>query len=193
MTDTTNPPMQNVIEDKPMKKISAIAWTATVFLLFAGTRAAQAEDAVPAALQPPAGYTIAFTAKATGVQIYTSTAEAGAAPKWTFEAPLAELKGHDEVIHHYAGPSWEAADGSKITRDTNTPVTTVPAKQPASDIPWLLIKVTADAAPGALSKVVYVQRIATAGGVAPVTPPTRAGTKVGVPYTATYVFYAKSN
>lgn len=171
----------------------ATTWAAAVALLVTGVSVAQAEDAVPKVLQPPAGYVVALTAKATGVQIYTSTAEAGTAPKWTFEAPLAELKGHAEVIHHYAGPSWEAADGSKVSRDMDTPVTTVPAKQAASDIPWLLIKVTADPAPGVLSKVVYVQRISTVGGVAPAAPPTRAGTKVGVPYTATYVFYAKLN
>ncbi|SFS16869.1 Protein of unknown function [Dyella sp. OK004] len=172
---------------------TTIAWVAAVVLFVAGTQMSQAEEAVPATLQPPAGYTVAFTAKATGVQIYTSTAEAGAAPKWTFEAPLAELNGGGEVIHHYAGPSWEAADGSKITRDIGTSMTTVPAKQAATDIPWLLIKVTADSSPGLLSKVAYVQRISTVGGVAPAMPPTRAGTKVGVPYTATYVFYAKSN
>lgn len=172
---------------------SAMMWSTAVALLVTGLNVSQAEDAVPAALQPPSGYVVAITAKATGVQIYTSTAEAGAAPKWTFEAPLAELNAHGVVIHHYAGPSWEAADGSKISRDMGTPVVTVPAKQAASDIPWLLIKVTADPAPGALGKVAYVQRVSTSGGVAPSTPPVRAGTKVGVPYTATYVFYAKSN
>lgn len=172
------------------QKIS-MCMTAAV-LLVAGS-AAHAADAVPTALQPPAGYAVAFTAKAAGVQIYTSTAEAGATPKWTFDAPLAELTTTAAVIHHYAGPSWEAVDGSKITRDTNTPVVTVPATQPSRDIPWLLIKVVADPAAGALSKVGYVQRISTQGGVAPSTPPVRSGTKVGVPYTATYVFYAKSN
>ena len=172
---------------------SAMTRATAIALLVTGIGASQAQDAVPAALKPPAGYVVALTAKATGVQIYNSTSEAGAAPKWTFEAPLAELKGHGALIHHYAGPSWEAVDGSKVSRDMDTPVTTVPAKQAAADIPWLLIKVTADPAPGVLSKVAYVQRISTAGGVAPAAPPTHVGTKVGVPYTATYVFYAKSN
>lgn len=172
---------------------TAFRMAAALVLLVAGAKASQAEDAVPAVLQPPSGYTVAFTAKATGVQIYTSTADVGSTPKWTFEAPLAELSGSGEVIHHYAGPSWEAVDGSKVTRDAAVPVTTAPAKQASTDIPWLLIKVTAEPAPGILSKVVYVQRIQTAGGVAPAKPPVRAGTKVGVPYTATYVFYVKSN
>lgn len=170
----------------------SIAWITAAVLLVAGS-ALRAEEPVQAALQPPAGYTVAFTAKATGVQIYTSTAEAGAAPKWTFEAPLAELAGSAGVIHHYGGPSWEAADGSKITRDTATPVITVSATRASGDIPWLLVKVVADPAAGVLSKVGYVQRISTQGGVAPSVPPVRAGTKVGVPYTATYVFYTKSD
>jgi Protein of unknown function (DUF3455) len=166
---------------------------ATVVLLVAGAKVARAEEAVPAVLQPPAGYNVAFTAKAAGVQIYTSAADSGTALKWVFEAPLAELNGRKGVIHHYAGPSWEAADGSRVTRDTGTPVTTVPAKRASTDIPWLLVKVTADPAAGVLNKVVYVQRISTQGGVAPAKSPTRVGTKVGVPYSATYVFYTKSN
>lgn len=173
------------------KKVTT--WVTTVVLLVAGAEVSLASEAVPASLQPPAGYTVAFTAKATGVQIYTSTADGGTAPKWVFEAPLAELNGRKGVVHHYVGPSWEAADGSKVTRDMGTPVTTVPAKRASTDIPWLLVKVTADPAAGVLNKVVYVQRKSTQGGVAPANPPTRVGTKVGVPYTATYVFYTKSN
>ena len=169
------------------------AFVAAAMVLAGATQAAKAAEAVPAALQPPAGYTLAFTAKARGLQVYTSTAEAGAAPKWVLEAPVAELAAKPGAVHHYAGPSWEAADGSKIVRDKDTAVVTVPAKKASADIPWLLIKVTADPAAGVLDKVGYVQRIATHGGVAPTTPPVRTGTKVGVPYTATYAFFAKAN
>jgi Protein of unknown function (DUF3455) len=170
-----------------------ITLVTTAFVLVACAKVSRAAEAVPAALQPPAGYTVAFSAKATGVQIYTSAADGGTAPKWVFEAPLAELNGREGVIHHYAGPSWEAADGSKVARDRDTPVTTVPAKEASTNIPWLLVKVTADPVAGVLNRVIYVQRISTQGGVAPAKPPTRVGTKVGVPYTATYVFYTKSN
>lgn len=169
------------------------AFVAAAMLLAGGTQAARAAEAVPAALQPPAGYTLVFTAKAKGLQVYTSTAEAGAAPKWVLEAPVAELAAKQGAVHHYAGPSWEAADGSKVVRDKDTPVVTVPARKADADIPWLLIKVTADPAAGALSKVGYVQRLATHGGVAPATTPVRTGTKVGVPYTATYAFFAKAD
>jgi hypothetical protein len=84
-----------------------------------------------------------------------------------------------------------AADGSKIVRDEETPVKSVPASDAMEDIPWLLVKVTADPAAGALSKVGFVQRVSTHGGKAPATPPVRAGIDVGVPYTATYAFYVK--
>jgi len=177
-----------------MRGITAITNGVVVIACLAmGVQASIAQEAVPTALQPPTGYTVAFTAKASGVQIYTSHSDTGSKPAWTFEAPLAELSAPGGAIHHYAGPSWEAADGSMVVRDKSVPVTTVPAKQAQADIPWLLIKVSPDVTPGILSKVVYVQRISTQGGVAPTAPPVREGTKVGVPYTATYVFYVKSN
>jgi len=49
---------------------------AAIALLVTGINVSQAEDAVPTALKPPAGYVVALTAKATGVQIYTSTTDA---------------------------------------------------------------------------------------------------------------------
>jgi hypothetical protein len=186
-------PLFPPIQDKSMIGQRIVTWVTTAVLLIATANVAQAAEAVPAALQPPAGYKVALTAKAKGVQIYTSKADGGAAPTWVLEAPLAELNGGKVVIHHYDGPSWEADDGSKVVRDKDTPVVTVPAKQASANIPWLLVKVAPDPAAGALNQVTYVQRISTQGGVAPAKPPTRAGTKVGIPYTATYVFYTQSN
>ena len=145
---------------------------------------------VPAELQPVGARSL-LTVKAKGVQIYKSVADADGRFKWMLEAPLAELiDGHGKVIHHYAGPSWEALDGSKVAREAETPVKVVAAPNAAADIPWLLVKVAADPTPGVLSQVGFVQRIETHGGQAPVVAPIRADTKVGVPYTATYVFFA---
>jgi hypothetical protein len=163
------------------------------FPLLANVGTSAAAEAVPAELQP-AGYKLLFTAKASGVQIYTSVAEAGNPAIWVLEAPLARLTDHRRKLaaYHYAGPSWEAPDGSKVTRDQDTPVKLAPAPNAAADISWLLIKVTADPAAGVLRKVGYVQRIKTHGGAAPATAPVRTGTKIGVPYTATYAFYTKA-
>ena len=170
---------------------SILAAMAALALASAG--AATAAETIPAQLQP-VGYKALFTTQASGVQIYASVAGAGGA-RWVLEAPLARLTTGDGKIAlvHYAGPSWEASDGSKVVRDTAMPLIAVPAPDAAADIPWLLIKVTADPAPGVLSQVSFVQRIVTHGGAAPATPPVRVGTKIGVPYTATYVFYAKGS
>ncbi|MGO4726949.1 MULTISPECIES: DUF3455 domain-containing protein [unclassified Inquilinus] len=169
---------------------------AAALVLLAWSGAAAAADTVPAALQPP-GARLLFTAEASGVQIYRSVAEAGAPPHWVLEAPLARLTGATVSLYHYAGPSWEAADGSKVARDPAVPVVSVLAPDAVADIPWLLVTVTADpapgaTAPGALGAVAYVQRLATHGGVAPAAPPLRPDTRVGVPYTATYAFLAKA-
>ncbi len=173
------------------------AVAALVLLAWSGVAAAA--DTIPAALQPP-GARLLFTAEASGVQIYKSVAEAGAPPHWVLEAPLARLTGDKVSVAHYAGPSWEAADGSKVARDPAVPVVSVLAPDAVTDIPWLLVTVTPDPAPGAsgasvpgtLGAVAYVQRLATHGGVPPSTPPLRPDTRVGVPYTATYAFLAKA-
>lgn len=155
-------------------------------LLLCGALPAAAAPALPS----PADARLLFTAAATGVQIYRS-ADTGGALHWELEAPLARLTGHDLAIYHYAGPSWEAADGSKVARDPAVPVVSAPAADPA-DIPALLVTVAADPAAGILDHVAYVERLATHGGAAPATLPVRAGTRIGVPYTATYAFFAKA-
>ncbi|MGL4967398.1 MAG: DUF3455 domain-containing protein [Inquilinus sp.] len=161
-------------------------------LLLCALPAAAAEGRSPAALKPVAAHLL-FTAKASGVQIYRSNAEAGGALHWELEAPLARLTGGDHiVIYHYAGPSWEAADGSKVARDPTVPVASAQPANPA-DIPSLLITVAADSAPGILAQVSYVERLDTHGGAAPSTPPVRPGTRIGIPYTATYAFFAKAS
>jgi hypothetical protein len=153
---------------------------------------AAAAESIPEALKL-ADARLLFTAEASGVQIYRSSADAGGALHWQFEAPLARLTGGSQgVIYHYAGPSWEAADGSKVSLDPRRPVVSAPSADPA-DIPSLLISVAADPTPGLLAHVAYVERLATHGGVAPSTPPVRPGTRIGVPYTATYAFFASAD
>ncbi|HEV2674836.1 MAG TPA: DUF3455 domain-containing protein [Aliidongia sp.] len=165
---------------------------AAVLLLLAGSGAAEAAKPVPAELQI-AGATLVLTTEAKGVQIYKSVADADGHFKWMLEAPLARLATRGKpALYHYVGPSWESPDGSKVVRDTDAPVKSVAAPDAAADIPWLLLKVTADPAPGVLSKVGFVQRIETHGGQPPSAAPIRVDTRIGVPYTATYRFYAKA-
>ena len=61
---------------------------------------------------------------------------------------------------YYAGPTWEAADGSKIT---GKQVAVAPAS--AGNIPFQLVKT--EPGSGALKDVTYIQRVNTKGGVAP--------------------------
>jgi len=147
---------------------------------------------VPAAIAVPDGHELKVRFSATGVQIYMCQASPAASTDfvWTFVAPEATLSAADgsKAGHHYAGPTWEANDGSKV-------VGKLVAKAPAPDgasIPWLLLSGTV-AQPGAtLERVVFVQRINTQGGGAPGSgcSSDAAGTEARVPYTADYYFFA---
>ena len=92
------------------------------------------------------------------------------------------------VGRHYAGPTWEANDGSKV-------VGAVKAKADATNphaIPWLLLETHSTGKPGLFAKVTAIQRVATAGGVAPEMGCGTAtiGKQERVPYTAQYAQYA---
>ena len=71
---------------------------------------------LPAVLDVPADATLAAMLPARGVQIYTCTAAVpGTPPVWTLKAPHAVLgKPGDLEAIHFAGPSWQATDGSLV-------------------------------------------------------------------------------
>lgn len=95
----------------------------------------------PAALHPPAGQQPFLRLHATGVQIYACEAKAGTASgwAWTFKSPEATMTDDTGrvVLHHFAGPSWAADDGSKIVGHV---AASVPSPQ-AGSIPWLRLDV----------------------------------------------------
>lgn len=139
--------------------------------------------AVPESLKPAAGESLAMIVAAKGVQIYECRAG-----EWAFVAPEAELfdASGKQIGRHYAGPHWEAADGSKV-------VGTVKARADApaaGAIPWLLLAAKSDGAEGTFSRMTSVQRVATAGGVAPAGGCAEAGARVRVDYSADYYFYS---
>ncbi len=144
---------------------------------------------VPSALNPGAGEMLMLVVSARGQQIYEcrEKKEQAGAYDWAFVAPEAELfDGSGKKIgKHYAGPSWEAADGSKIVGK----VKQLAAAPDAASIPWLLLEAKSAGNDGAFSKVTSVQRVATAGGVMPPNGCSVAGMRVGVAYTADYYFY----
>jgi hypothetical protein len=162
--------------------------TPILLALFAASSAAMAE--VPGNLKPAANESLAMPLAAKGVQIYECRAKKdGAGYEWAFIAPEAELfdaKG-GKVGKHYAGPHWEANDGSKIV-GTVKERADAPA---AGAIPWLLLTTKSDGPEGAFGKVTSVQRLNTVGGVAPgaACAQANAGEKARVPYTADYYLF----
>jgi hypothetical protein len=147
---------------------------------------------VPPALNPPADATLAAALPARGVQIYTcAIPTAGGAPVWTVKAPHAVLgKGHDTQAIHFAGPSWQATDGSVVTA---TKVAASPAPD-AIDIPWLLLQAATHTGAGVFDQVTWIQRLDTETGVAPATGCDDAhGAEVLAPYAADYFFYRASS
>jgi hypothetical protein len=164
-------------------------------LVAAAPPAAPAAQDVPKEIAVPPGHKLLFKLEARGVQIYKAVEGKAGKPEWALEAPLADLfeGAGGKAGWHYDGPSWEATDGSKAVRDKTAEVKSAPAPNPKDDVPWLLVKVkAAEGTAGRLSPAVYVQRLQTAGGKAPVRGPKRVGTKVGMTYKAVYYFYGKA-
>lgn len=145
----------------------------------------------PAVLAPPANQSLAFVLDATGVQQYVcKTTTTGAA--WTLVAPVADLLNNGLVIGtHYAGPTWEAHDGSTVVAARAQDATVN-----ATAIPWLLLSAVGHGGTclGTMSNVTSIQRLATTGGLAPATGcnTNLLGATANVPYTAKYFFYRTS-
>jgi hypothetical protein len=122
-----------------------------------------------------------------GAQVYTcQSAKNGYA--WTFKQPDAQLTDSEGQVraHHGAGPSWTAADGSRIIGEV---VATIPAPRPDS-IPWLVLLAKQHEGQGILERVTYVLRTETLGGTAPAVgcDQQHDGIVARVPYQATYSF-----
>jgi hypothetical protein len=140
-------------------------------------------------LAPPENEQLLLQVHAKGDQIYTCKTD-GTQFAWTLKAPDAQLFDKDEKPFgkHFAGPSWQANDGSKV-------VGKAVASDPSPDInsiPWLVVTVVIHEGDGVLSRVTTIQRIKTKGGKAPATgcDATHADGELRVPYEADYRFYA---
>jgi hypothetical protein len=168
------------------RQIALLAAAALVW--FASLASAEA----PAEPKTPEGQVVLFKLHAEGVQIYECKVVNPNARalryQWVLTGPDAVLtddKGA-KVGKHYAGPTWEASDGSQVIADM-TPVEKTP-KPPA--VPWLLLKAASHKGDGKFSKVAYIRRVDTDGGTAPDAPDsTYRGDELRVPYKATYIFY----
>jgi hypothetical protein len=163
----------------------AVLFAATSTVLSFSVAAQQ----VPQQLQPPANEQFLLQVHAKGDQIYTCKSDA-AQFTWTLKAPDAQLFDKDGKTFgkHFAGPSWEANDGSRVTGKAV-------ANSPSPDgnsIPWLLVTILSHEGSGVLSRATSIQRVNTQGGKAPASgcDASHMGQEVRVPYSADYRFYA---
>ncbi|MGB9336744.1 MAG: DUF3455 domain-containing protein [Candidatus Acidiferrales bacterium] len=170
-------------------RIRQLAFAATLAAVCMCLSFAVAAQELPQQLQPPANEQLLLQVHAKGDQVYTCKSDA-AQFTWALKAPDAQLfdKNGKPFGKHFAGPSWEASDGSRVTGKAaaNSP------SPDADSIPWLLVTVVSHEGSGVLSRVTSIQRLNTKGGKAPASgcDASHAGQELRVPYSADYGFYA---
>ena len=170
---------------------------------------------VPESLEVPAGYVLFFGARATGTQNYVCLPAAKRSVGWRFLGPQATLfvEGAaglpQQATTHFlsvnpaevnlARPTWQhSIDTSKVwgrVRSSSAdPLYVAPGA-----IPWLLLEAAgSELGPDGgdfLAQTAFIQRVNTAGGVAPAagcTNDDEIGKVALVPYTTDYFFYRKS-
>ena len=164
-------------------------------ILIATLLSSPAFAADPAAITVPAGNTLALTLLGAGDLIYECRAKAGTpdAHEWAFAGPVAILydkSSKADAGKYYAGPTWEANDGSKVG---GKQLGVSPSANAAS-IPLQLVQAGASTGSGAMSGITFIQRINTKGGVAPsdLCEAANAGSRKMVKYEADYLFYKAS-
>lgn len=147
---------------------------------------------IPEALAVPPGHKLALAADASGFQIYVCAAGADAsgtpAFAWTLKAPEAKLLDDQgrQIGTHFAGPTWKGLDGSTVVG------TRLQSHNPSPDsIPWLLLQAASTTGHGVMSKITYIQRLDTSGGLAPASGCDRdhLDRTRNVTYSAKYYFY----
>lgn len=126
-----------------------------------------------------------------GVQIYTcerTTAGFG----WRLKGPDAILTdaAGKTAGRHFAGPSWQANDGSLVVGE---PLVASPSPESGA-VAWLVLRAKSHAGTGVFADVAYVVRTATSGGAAPSSGCDAAHTAIEArePYSATYTFFPQA-
>ena len=167
-----------------MKRLSPMVVFAAFLLAIVAAPIASAQG--PETIAAP-NETLVATIHAEGAQIYECKADAGGKLAWQFREPIATLLIDGKTVgRHYAGPSWELADGSAVTGK----VAGRAAGATPKDIPLLKLEVVSQRGAGQLSGVTTIQRLNTRGGVAE-GPCDAAGALLSVSYSADYTFLKK--
>jgi hypothetical protein len=171
------------------KRILGFAYAALVAVASASLSLLVAAQQIPPQIQAPANEQLLLQVHAKGDQIYSCKGD-GTQFNWTLKAPDAQLfdKSGKAFGKHFAGPSWEASDGSRVTGKA---VANVPSPD-ADSIPWLLVNILTHEGTGVLSHATSIQRVNTKGGKAPASgcDASHTGQELRVPYEADYLFYA---
>lgn len=103
-----------------------------------------------------------------GVQVYRCDAASGGAA-WTLAGPDATLLTSSGAVagHHFAGPTWQANDGSLVVGAPVASGTSPVAAGQTGSVPWLVLRAISHAGAGSFGAVTYVVRSRTVGGLAP--------------------------
>jgi len=171
-----------------MKAVSIVAGSLFAGLLGGACAYARVPEA-PESLRPPAGQELTHELLARGFQVYECvSADTPARLEWKLKAPDATLSDRSgrPMGTHFGGPTWQAPDGSAVVAE-------VRARERSQDpaaIPHLLLAVKSATGTGSFERVRSIQRLETAGGVAPAGA-CEASQVARVPYTATYYFYGE--
>jgi Protein of unknown function (DUF3455) len=145
---------------------------------------------VPAELKVAEGNEEFLRVLGRGVQIYTCKSKAdNSGFEWTFKSPEAVLldNANAQIGTHYAGPTWEGNDKSKVVGERVASVNS----PDSSAIPWLLLKAKATEGAGLFLKTTFIQRLETTGGKAPGTgcDASKLDAESRVNYTAIYAYF----
>jgi hypothetical protein len=148
---------------------------------------------VPAGIVVPTGNDVGMIGHATGVQTYECALDATNNLSWRFRAPRADLFDDDGLfIEHFGGVDKGLPAGAwwQSVRDLSRVHAGNAVSAPnAGSIPLLRLEKLDVAGDGILSRVSFIQRLATSGGVGPTGPCSPVDARVDVPYTADYYFY----
>jgi hypothetical protein len=174
--------------------LMAILIQAPLTALLAGAAASpwMNADDIPPPLRVSTNAALTLRVHAAGVQIYQCRAskEDGARVEWLLKEPEADLldQAGNKIGKHYAGPTWEATDGSKVTGEV---VARANSPDPHA-VAWLLLSAKSTSGNGVFGRVRFIQRLRTVGGNAPSEGCNQAsaGGEVRVAYSAEYWFYA---
>ena len=147
----------------------------------------QSLPSIPDNLKPPATEKLARQAHAKGDQIYSCDGSS-----WVLSGPDAKLfdETGKQVGSHFAGPTWEWTDGSRVVGRAVANATPDP-----DSIPWLLLTATDHQGDGVMKQVSSIQRLSTKGGKAPSTgcDESHKGEMARAHYTAVYRFYTRGH